>query len=242
MGFRLESVVIIFINDDLFDVKSPLKILYNKVGFIWGYMIVFIDVYNVMKLFFFGRGEQFFKEKNLFIKSIGAYFNEKKTSINKIIIFFDGGTATHMTREVKNNVIVMHAGTRMSADDAMVDAVKKYQQKELVMVTNDRKLIARIHALHAAAIVMESEAFWELVCKTIGQSKIEHKNNIAYSHGLKKFEQYDDTDAQNIFGDLDFLMSMASMSVPEKNEDDEKKAAMKKGKKKDILQDIIKKL
>ncbi len=207
-----------------------------------GHMIVFVDGYNVMKIIFSGRGEQFHKEKNLFIKSIGAYLHEKKASITQLIIFFDGGGSVHMTREVKNSVVIMHAGTRMSADDAMVEAVEKYRQKELVVVTNDRKLIARIHAIYSNAIFMESEAFWELVCKTMGQSKVQHKKNIVSNNGPKKLEQYDDIDTQNISGELDLLMSMASMMIPEKNEIDEKKAAMKKGEKKDILQKIIKKL
>lgn len=136
-----------------------------------------------MKLVFSGRGEDFHKEKKLFIKSIGAYLHEKKASITKQIVFFDGGGSVHMTREVKNNVVVMHAGMRMSADDAMVEFVEKYRQKELLVVTNDRKLIARIHAICSRAVFMESEVFRELVCKTIGQSKTSNKKNMFSNDG-----------------------------------------------------------
>jgi hypothetical protein len=205
-------------------------------------MIIFVDGYNVMKLFFSGRGEDFYTEKRLFIKSIGAYLYEKKASITEQIVFFDGGGSAHMMREVKNNVVVMHAGIRMSADDAMVEAVKRYRNKELVVVTNDRTLIARIHAVCPRTVFMESEVFWELVCKTINQSKVNNKKNILSNDGPKKIVQHDVVDEGSRFADIDLLMSMASVVIPEKNEIDEKKATMKKGEKKDILQKVIKKL
>lgn len=204
-------------------------------------MIVLVDGYNVMKMVFSCRGQQFRMEKKNFICSIGKYFKIKSKTIRQILLFFDGGSSMQMTREIKNGVVVMQSGQRMSADDIILEYIEKKNSQEILLVTNDRELIKLSHQNNKYVVCMDSDAFWELVCKTIIMDKGIPQSNKGAGGGMKKINHDDNNRSSN--SEFDALMAMASMHLPDKDHDELKNENdMHKRKKRGTLASVIKKI
>ena len=204
-------------------------------------MIILVDGYNVMKMVFSCRGQQFRMEKKNFICEIGKYFKIKTETVRQVVLFFDGGPTAHMTREVKNGVVVMQSGRRMSADDVIIEYIEKKNSQEILLVTNDRELIKLSHQINKYIVCMDSDAFWELICKTVIMHKGIMQSNQSSSSGMKKI-YHDDAD-KSTSSDFDALMAMASANLPNKDNDVFKdKNDMHKRKKRGTLASVIKKI
>ncbi|MBL4587821.1 NYN domain-containing protein [Candidatus Babeliales bacterium] len=202
-------------------------------------MIVLVDGYNVMKMVFSCRGQQFRMEKRKFICEIGKYFKIKSETVSQVILFFDGGLSMHMMREVKNGVVVMHSGQRMSADDVIIEYVEKKKNKEFLLVTNDRGLIKLSHQAGKYVVCMDSDAFWELVCKTVIMDKQTTQSASGLSGEIKKIDHGD----ESVSNELDALMMIASVNLPDKDENEHStRDALHKRRKKGTAASVIKKI
>ena len=103
-------------------------------------MVIIIDGYNLLRAMFPKVKGRLTKQRDQLVKSLGIYKSKKD---HDITIVFDAGPFRHAVREVHEGVAVVFAGQGRSADDYIVDYVKKHKEKEKLLVSNDRELINR---------------------------------------------------------------------------------------------------
>lgn len=123
-------------------------------------MIILIDAYNVIRFLQPGRPGAGDAHQAWFLHKLAAYRQEKRATIEDLIVVFDGGLFSHRTREVTRGVVVVHAGVKRTADDVLVHYAQELGPRAL-LVSNDRELARRVSA-HRAAVIGVQE-FWSLV-------------------------------------------------------------------------------
>lgn len=186
-------------------------------------MILIIDGYNLLRQIFPGFRGKMDQQRDLFIRQLGYYKFKKSAEIREIIIVFDAGPFSHASREVHHGVVVMFSGQKRSADDWIVEYVEKHRNEEILVVTNDRKIISEILKHNSAnlsccdfyRILQDVITFRGDKCQTGGKNL--QKKAVS---SVKKFDQADYAD-ENIEGlelgiDLkavDILMEEASGNV-----------------------------
>ena len=106
-------------------------------------MIIVIDGYNLLKAIFPRVKGKLDKQRDQLIRQLGFYKKQKSDTSKGIVLVFDGGRISRATREVRAGVVVIFSGQKMSADDWIIDYVERNQDKELMLVTRDRGLIAQ---------------------------------------------------------------------------------------------------
>jgi|GEM_PF-1030139 len=192
-------------------------------------MIVIIDGYNMLRQIFPGnKGKLDIQQKHL-IQQLARYKACKKSVISDVIIVFDAGPLHHATREVHNGVVVMFSGQKSSADEWIIEYVKKNKAHEIIVVTKDRAIIQACGQYNAEAL--DGSSFLQLVSNTIAtQDHTQNNTKIPlYDKQIKKFEQtqsfYDDeileADSKINKQKLDFLMQQESFFIPEKDHIDQ---------------------
>jgi hypothetical protein len=103
-------------------------------------MILLIDGYNLLRQIYPKEKGLLDRQRKYLVKEIGLY-KKKKNKINEIIIVFDAGPFLHATREIKNGVVIVFSGQKKSADDWIISYTFKNFNKEILVVSLDRKLI-----------------------------------------------------------------------------------------------------
>lgn len=160
-------------------------------------MIVLIDGYNLLRHAFAKEKGKLIKQREQFIKQLGYYRNKKENL--QIIIVFDGGLAKHANREVHAGVAVIYSGQNSSADDWILDFVKKNKEKEILLVTLDRELKDKCSNFGVDNISVKD--FYNLVQNSIvtdiEKDYLENKNKD-FIYKLEKTEKFED-----LFEDFD---------------------------------------
>lgn len=98
-------------------------------------MVVVIDAYNVLKQI--KQSYVSASERNAFINKLKMYARAKGV---KVVVVFDGGGSSWPVVEKDPEVTVVYAGENLTADDYIRRYIKEHQNKELLLVTDDREL------------------------------------------------------------------------------------------------------
>ncbi|MBD3231090.1 hypothetical protein GF322_00345 [Candidatus Dependentiae bacterium] len=195
-----------------------------------GALIVIVDGYNLLRAVFYKVKGKLTEQRNHFIKQLGHY-KSKKNEINEIIIVFDGGYFRHATREIHNGVVTIFAGQKSSADDWIINYIKKNKQYQILLVSRDRQLISKCENYGADAI--DVEEFYELVQSSILED-VSSKQKI--NDLVKKYEKniYVDDKLNSNDKILDLLMEETQidsfLEEKERYEKNDVKNNKKKGK------------
>lgn len=188
-------------------------------------MIVIIDGYNLIKQVFHKIKGKLEGQRNQLIKELVYYKKKKTSSIDQIILVFDGGFTSHADRQIHNGVIVIFSGNRDSADDWIIKFTKKHKNEEMLLVTKDNKLRSACKRYGADSVDVYD--FYDIVQNTIlediekefklsGNTQIiKHDDNYVNDDQLEGFE-----DGNNEA--LDILMSQANLSDFKKDKKDKR--------------------
>jgi predicted RNA-binding protein with PIN domain len=129
-------------------------------------MTLIVDGYNVIRLFQkkpVGHQVQEL-ERNSFIDRLQGYLLKKKTTINKMVVVFDGGQLPYPEKFLNKNVFIIYSGHRQSADDWISYHVASlYGSGMCVVVTDDRALSKKIAPF--VDLIIKGRDFFELVNK-----------------------------------------------------------------------------
>ncbi len=199
-------------------------------------MIVIIDGYNLIKQVFHKIKGKLEGQRNQLIKELGYYKKKKTSSIDQIILVFDGGFTSHADRQIHNGVIVVFSGNKDSADDWIIKFTKKHKNEEMLLVTKDNKL--RSSCKRYGADSVDVYDFYDIVQNTILEDIekefklsnniqiIKHDDNYVNDDQLEGFE-HSNNEA------LDILMSQADLSDFKKDKKDTFKEKQEKMSKED---------
>ncbi len=190
-------------------------------------MIILIDGYNLLHHIFPGKKHALDKHKQLLIKHLGLY-KHCKTSINEVILVFDGGLSNHAMRTVKEGIVILEAGTKSSADDWIIGFSMRNKGKEILLVTLDRALRESVEKLGADWLSVFD--FYKLMQSVIAgmdnqQVVAIESDIIVYKHDSLG----DDMESLGINKHvLDMLMEQASVAI--QNKLDRDTSVVRKGK------------
>ena len=101
-------------------------------------MIIIIDGYNLLRAVHFRAEGKLTREREEFIAQLGEY---KVLKDHEIIVVFDAGPAMHATREIENGVVVQFSGQSSTADDWILEYVKREREKQKLLISRDRSLV-----------------------------------------------------------------------------------------------------
>jgi len=213
-------------------------------------VIIIIDGYNLLKQVFpkVKGAHALEKQRNTLIRQLGHYKSNKVDSIREIIVVFDGGVLLHATREVHDGVVVILSGQRGSADEWIINYVRKNKEKELLLVTMDRQIKDECRPFGADAIDVFD--FYNLVQ---GELLDAVAQEMTHKSEAQKYAADDDAYAdeqikKEINNDaLDLLMEQYGDATMQKDDDyktdaDRKSKGKKLSKKEKALYKKIKKL
>ena len=197
-------------------------------------VIILIDGYNLLKQLFPKLKENLDKQKDQLIKQLGYYKQKKLPDIKDIILIFDGGQQRHATRETHKGIVVIYAGQNITADEWILDFATKNREKEMLLITLDKKLILSCQKYGVDSLNIFD--FYKILQNTlIDNAEI---NNETGKINVQKFK---DSEAQAEYNTqiidnkaLDLLMEQASLTFGREKEDDiytEKNAREGKAKK-----------
>lgn len=167
-------------------------------------MIIIIDGYNLLKKIFM---DTFISEKQrtAFVNLMGRYSKKRG---HKVIIVFDAGPCRYPLTEKDHGVTVMYSGEYKSADDIIMDFVQQHENKDILVVTEDREIIQSVERCREDAL--NPRIFYEKVKNAFNVSDEVLKKELS---GIIKL-----SDTEN--EDLDDLMrSAASMNMQIKEDD-----------------------
>ncbi len=153
-------------------------------------LIILIDGYNLLRHTFYNVKGKLVKQREQFIRQLGYY--KSKKSIGKIIAVFDGGLSRHATREVHGGVVVMYSGQKSSADDWILDFVKKNKEKEMLLVTMDNELKDKCANYGVDNIGVKD--FYDLVQNSLLEEVVE-----SFSQKTDQVQKFDDLDDSSSF-------------------------------------------
>ncbi len=174
-------------------------------------MIIIIDGYNFLKALFPKIKDKLTHQREQLIKSLALYREKKE---HEIVVVFDGGFSDKASREVHRGVVVVFAGQKRSADDWIVDYVKRNFGKEMMLISGDRGLAGRCRRFNID--VLEVHDFAKLLESVLLES-IETSLS-------KKDDDISEIDSEA----LDVLMEQSGVNSYEKDDNYEDRA--KKGK------------
>lgn len=159
----------------------------------------------------------------MFIRQLGCYKHKKMGDIKEIILVFDAGPFSHATREVKHGVVVMFSGQKSTADDWIIEYVQNHRNDELLVVTNDRKILSASERCNA--VTLSSNDFYSILQKVLIEESAEGSVlKINFSSGIQKLDQGDDfnqdiEDRSSIDARMvDMLMEQSSFNLQQKDE------------------------
>lgn len=191
-------------------------------------MIILIDAYNLIKQVI-GNSHASDDQRKQFINELKRYSKKKN---HKIVLVFDGGFHSFVTREKDGFLEVIYVGYNHSADDYIKDYLTKNKNQNLILVSSDLELKKKAESLNIEAF--DAFEFYSKVKEAFDQ-----KIKVNFSDDIKKM-----SDEQN--SELDELMILGSDKLPLKKDDFvsnldsiSKSAVPKKEKKRDS---ILKKL
>ncbi|MCF7900132.1 NYN domain-containing protein [Candidatus Babeliales bacterium] len=167
-------------------------------------MIIIVDGYNLLKKIFV---ETFISEKQrtAFVNLMGRYSKKRG---HKVIIVFDAGPCRYPLTEKDHGVTVIYSGEYQSADDIIMDFVQKHENKDILVVTEDREIIQAVERCHEDAL--DPRTFYEKVKNAFNVSDEVLKKELS---GIIKL-----SDTEN--EDLDALMHYAaSMNMQVKDDE-----------------------
>ncbi len=165
-------------------------------------MIIVIDGYNVLRHVSHEQGARGERDRQKFVAQLRRYAGRKG---HKIVAVFDGGQMPHVTREQLGDILVLWAGYRGTADEVIVDYVRRHQGRDLLVVSTDRQVCAAVHAMDVETI--DGADFYALLVA-------DHPDNLE-----RRSEHADE--ARKIASDeggsvdVDLLMRTASTGVQE---------------------------
>lgn len=169
-------------------------------------MIIIIDGYNLLKKVL----EDIFiseKQRAAFVNLMGKYSSKKG---HKIIIVFDAGPCRHPIKEKDHGITVIYSGEYQSADDVIMQFVREHENKDILVVTEDREIIAVAEQCNEDAVAPRT--FYNKVKAAFSVSDDDLKKELS---GVVKLSEMHNED-------LDALMHQAAgMSMQQKDEGDE---------------------
>ena len=178
-------------------------------------MIVCIDGNNYLRLYSSQKKGITDSQKKSFVRQLCVYQAERSTTITEILVVFDAGTFGHATREVHSGIVVMHSGQKSSADEWICQFVARHKNKEILLVSNDRALVAAVCGLGAKAIACD--IFYGLL-----RQALESAQGAALLDTSGDLIKYHHDDSSDEFGkssnQLDALMEQASRRFTPKDE------------------------
>lgn len=199
-------------------------------------MIIIIDGYNLLKQVFPRKNGLLDKQRKQFIKQLG-YYKAKKKDVKEIIVVFDGGLLRHATREISNGIVIVFSGQKRSADEWILDYVKKHKEKEILLVTKDREVIdnCKKYGVDSISVFDFYDVMQNVLFDNI-QSNINDKKGQGVIH---KYETIFDIDMEydsNLINnqELDLLMEQSFLNSCEdykKDSDLEQQTRKSKSKK-----------
>ena len=142
-------------------------------------LILVIDAYNVLR-----SPESSFRGsagKKALHKSLATYLSSSGSEIDRVILVYDGGSLHYPERERSGKLETVLAGYKQSADDWIIDFVRK-TSGTIVVVTDDAEL-GRFVFEHRGDVMM-TEAFALLLReRQLAPEKKRHSDLlIEYSH------------------------------------------------------------
>lgn len=183
-------------------------------------MIVVIDGYNLLKQLYPNKKDILDRQKDLFVRHLALYRHKKAATITQLIVVFDAGPSTHATRTVKSEVVVMHSGTRSSADDWIIDYVGRNRGKEILVITLDRALRTTVTKL--GGDWMSIFDFYTLM-QSVLMDEVAASLPTITSDDIEKYDPYEldlDQAQRELPGTaLDLLMEQASRQLEFKQDD-----------------------
>lgn len=206
-------------------------------------MIIVIDGYNLLKQIFPGSKGTLEKQRTQFIHQLSYYKKQKAPKIKDIITVFDAGPFNHASREVKAGIVVIYSGQKSDADTWIIDYVERVKNQEILVISNDRKLISECAQFGASN--MSSHDFYNIMQDNV----IEHAQTALKEPdeqnavNIKKYKDSnvwnDDIESTQKSFDaqaLDLLMEQESLNITkELHQDDEEIAQNKRQSKKTTL-------
>ena len=178
-------------------------------------MIIVIDGYNLLRSIYPHVKGKLDAQRQQLIKELGLYKSKKSGGIKHVILVFDAGPFGHATREVHFGIVVMFSGQRRSADDWIIEFVEKNREKELLVITRDREIVAECKKNGVDTLSVDK--FYDRVTRVLLDGA-QASSSVA-SDQLYKFESDDDFKIESSEG-LDLLMEQASVQGYDKEEDD----------------------
>ena len=191
-------------------------------------LIVIIDGYNLLKQIFPKVRGKLDKQRQKFVEMLGYYKKKKAREIKEIIVVFDGGLLRHAERQTKAGVVVVFSGQKSSADEWILNFVKKNKEKQILLVSMDRELIDKSGRFGVDNIKVFD--FYQIIQNSILDSVVGGFDG-SDSQFLHKFDDKLD-DFQEGFGHeddkaLDLLMEQYSMGKEKKDDSCEDKSSRK---------------
>lgn len=206
-------------------------------------MIILIDGYNLLHAVFHRSHGAFESQRVVLIKELQAYRQAKN---NEIIVVFDGGPERHATREVHKGVVIIFAGRRLSADEWIVDYVKRHPREDIVLVTRDREIIAQTASKYVDVIALED--FYALVRQ---EAFVNINKQVAARNQFGNIRKFAHTEDENYSIDederhaFDALMVEAAEGIQDDGEHDDHSSSrdlVKKRKISKVERRLVKKL
>lgn len=119
-------------------------------------MILVLDGYNILKQVTSTTTSE--KERLHFINQLARY---AKIKGHTVVVVFDGGPTTWPSQELIQGVVVMYAGTRLSADDYIKQYMQAHKRREVLLVSSDRQLCLWVANLQIES--MDAIVFYRLM-------------------------------------------------------------------------------
>jgi len=179
-------------------------------------MIVFVDGYNWLRSIY---GKTSYEEERAHARTMIRSMEHYKVAHGavEVTLVFDGGLFSHKQREVHHGIVVVYAGRGCSADDAIIEYIEKMRGQEVVVVSNDRKLVRCCK--ENGAEVLPVDVFAQYVAEAVVEQQV-----AAEELQEAGIEKYASSDGEFVDDDvIDVLMIQASLQKTDKKVDDEPK-------------------
>ena len=140
------------------------------------------------------------KQKKAFIERLATY---ARATGHQMIIVFDGGGMSYLTREKVHGIKVLYSGYRQTADDVIKELIERHYKEEAMLASSDREL--QTYAGSHGVINVGAMNF-----KTLVDERLELKPRLPIAGSTKKL--HDEVDEA-----LDALMMGDEQKVPLKD-------------------------
>jgi predicted RNA-binding protein with PIN domain len=181
-------------------------------------MVILVDAYNLLNQVFTKVKHQGERRRNQLIQQLGYYQKKRLGKIKEIIVVFDAGPLGHATREVKGGITVIFSGQRSCADEWIIEYVRKNKDKEILVVTLDRKLIEACRQKNVSS--MKVHDFYDIVKEEILENVVYELTNNELSGQTNKFDKNEYCKIEEFVDNkaMDILMDEYCMQIPRKDE------------------------